>query len=164
MQVWLLPLLYLGTLWLHLTVASLFPAGSAAPDILLVAALAAGLIRGPLGGALAGLFFGLGGDLITGRLIGLGAISLAMAGATAGIISRRVFRENLLVLSLVALLLSNFQTFAYGLGARAFGVPFGLARALLAVGLPVGAYSAVLVPVVYALTYRRLGTGDRPDD
>lgn len=164
MPAWVMPLLYLAALWLHLAVSSLFPAQSAAPDILLVATLAAGLLRGPQAGAIAGLAFGLGGDLITGRLIGLGALSLAMSGATAGVISRRVFRENLLVLALVSLLLSNLATVGYGVGAAAFGIRFSLARAIVAVGLPTGIYSAVLVPVLYTLTYRKLGLSGRSDD
>lgn len=163
--VWVLA--YVAVLWTHLAVASLFPAQSAAPDVLLVGALLVGLLRGPLPGASAGIVLGMSGDIIAGRLMGLGGLTLALAGLIAGLASRRVFRENLLIIGVTSLVLSIGATLAYGIGARALGVGFGLVRAVWAVGLPVGLYSAFLVPVLYAISFRRFGavavSGSRDD-
>jgi hypothetical protein len=72
----------------------------------------------------------------------------------AGLIGRRVFRENLLVLGAVALLLSTASTVGYALLAMVLGMRLDVPRVFVARGLPVGLYSSVLVPLGYTLGYR----------
>jgi len=153
---WGWALAYVAAVWLQLTASSLFPPGRAAPDVFLVAVIAVGLMRGLGSGLAAGLLLGLTGDLIGGRLVGLGALTLAATGILAGLISRRVFRDNLLLVSAVALLLSVTDVGVYAVLGRALGARFDVLRALAAIGLPVGLYSAIAVPPVYALGFRRL--------
>lgn len=157
MRRWVWLPFYFGILWAHVALASLFSLRSAAPDLLLAGALLLGLLRGPVSGALAGLILGLSGDILAGRLVGLSSLSLALAGSAAGFVARRVFRENLAIVAATAFILSMVAALAYGLGAKALGVPFRLGPAMLAVGLPVALYSSALVPVIYAVTFRRLG-------
>lgn len=154
--VWAWALFYVGALWLQLTVSSLFAAGAAAPDLLLVFTLALGFLRGPGTAASWGAVLGLSADVIAGRLIGLGGLSLAAAGLAAGLVAGRVFRENLIVLAATSFVLGLATAVVYGLGAKILGIGFNMWRAMIAVGLPAGVYGAILVPVVCRLGYRRL--------
>jgi len=147
---------YTCTVFLQLAVSSLFPPGQAAPDFFLVAAVALGLLRGAGPGLAAGLLLGLTGDLIGGRLVGLGALTLAFGGGLAGLITRRVFRDNLVVVSAIALVLALFTVAGYAVFGWALGVRFNTWRAIVAIGVPVGLYSSVFVPLVYATGFHAL--------
>ncbi len=160
MRFWGWLIAYVAAVWLDLAALSLFPAGSPAPSVFLVLTITAGLLRGPFAGMATGVVLGLTADLISGRLIGLGALTAAIVGALAGLVARRVFRENLTIVAAVSLLLSGLWSIAYSGGAWLFGVPFHPGRAFVAIGLPVGIYNSVLVPVLYALGFRRFGQLD----
>jgi rod shape-determining protein MreD len=150
-------LAYIVAVWLDLTASSLFPAGSPAPNVFLIVTIAAGLLRGPLAGVATGVTLGLTADLISGRLVGLGALTVAIVGAVAGLIARRVFRENLLIVAAVALLLSGLWSLLYACGAWLYGTPFHPGRAFMAIGLPIGIYNSILVPALYSAGFRRFG-------
>jgi cell shape-determining protein MreD len=111
-------------------------------------------------GVAAGLLLGLTGDLVVGRLVGLGALTLAMAGGLAGAITRRVFRDNLVVVGAIAAVLGMLTVTAYAALGWALGVRFNTWGAIVAIGAPVGLYCAVLVPLVYAIGFRSL---NRPE-
>ena len=157
MRRWLWVAACLGVLAAHTAISSLFPVHSAAPDLLLVGTLVIGMLRGPVPGAASGLALGFAGDILAGRLIGLGALTIALSGAAAGLIARRVFRENLIAIAVTSFALGLAVTGAYGIGARWLGLSFSVGGALWAIGVPVGLYSALLVPLFYALAYQRLG-------
>lgn len=148
-------LLLTGVLWLHITMSAAAGAGGSGPDLLLVLAILAGLLQGPLAGAGYGFAAGLAGDILTGRLVGLGALSLAGSGLAAGVAARRVFRDNLAVLGAVAFVLALLSTAAHGLAAQALGVPVSVLRLVWGQGIARALYSAVLVPLAYAAARRR---------
>lgn len=160
MRFWGWMIAYVCAVWADLTASSLFPSGVAAPNVFLMLAITAGLLRGPHTGAATGAVLGLTADLISGRLIGLGGLTAAAIGAVAGLIARRVYRENLVVVAAVALLLSGLWSVLYAGGAWLMGIPFHAGRAFVVIGLPVGMYSSIVVPVLYALGFRRLGQYD----
>lgn len=162
MRLWGWVIAYIGAVWLDLTASSLFPAGAPAPNLFLIIAMTAGLLRGPLAGAATGAVLGLTADLVSGRLVGLGALTAAIIGAIAGLIARRVFRENLVIVAAVALLLSGLWSILYACGAWLFGAQFHPGRAFVAIGLPVGIYSSLIVPALYALGFRRFGQFEQP--
>jgi rod shape-determining protein MreD len=159
-RLWGWPIVYAAAVWLDLTASSLFPAGSPAPNVFLILTISAGLLRGPLAGIAVGGVLGLTGDLISGRLVGLGALTLAVMGVISGLVARRVFRENLVIVAAVSLLLSGLWSILYSGGAWLFGIPFHPGRAFVVIGIPVGIYSAVLTPALYALGFRRFGQYD----
>jgi rod shape-determining protein MreD len=159
MSWWGWGIVYAAAVGLQLTLSSFFGLYQPAPDVFLAVTVTVALLKGPVFGAGWGLLLGLSGDLISGRLIGLGALSLAIPGIIAGLLARRVFRENLLVLSAMAMLLGYISSLIYALGASVMGVRFDISRALLVIGVPVGLYGAVLVPLFYALAHKRLGPG-----
>ncbi len=110
------------------------------------------LIDGPVAGAAVGLSAGLLGDMLAGRLVGLGALALGGAGLLGGFLGGSLFRENLLVPYLAGALITVVYDMLFVLGARAFGVkiPFGesLVRALLPSLWYNGLLAGLLFPVV----------------
>lgn len=156
---WAWLVLYATLVWLQTSLSAFFGLFRAAPDIFLAATITMGLLRGPVAGAATGLLLGLSGDLVSGRLIGLGAVALAVPGIIAGLIARRVYRENLIVLAGLAAALAALSSAAYVAGASLLGVRLGFVRGMLVIGLPVALYTAVLVPVLYLVSQRKLGPG-----
>jgi len=153
--------LYASLVWLQTSLSAFFGLFRAAPDIFLAVTITLGLLHGPVTGAATGLLLGLSGDLVSGRLIGLGALALAIPGIIAGLIARRVYRENLAVLAGLAAALATLSSAAYVAGASLLGIRLGFVRGMLVIGLPVALYTAVLVPVFYLVSQRRLGPGAR---
>lgn len=159
---WLI--VFVAVSWLQLAAQAAFPARAIAPDINLAATVVVGFLRGPSSGMAAGLALGLTSDVLTGRMVGLSALVLVAVGLAAGLVTRRVFRENLPVLALTAFLLGLLHTLLYWAGARAFGLGFPLLRSIWVIGLPVGLHTALLGGLGYAVTYRRFGLAAGGDD
>jgi rod shape-determining protein MreD len=75
------------------------------PNILIVFVILTGLLHGNAEGGTVGFFAGLGVDLLFGGVLGFYALLGLYLGIAAGSVSRRLFRENLLV--------AVFFTFVY---------------------------------------------------
>jgi rod shape-determining protein MreD len=75
------------------------------PNILVVFVIITGLLRGNTEGGIVGFFAGMGIDLLFGGVLGFYALLGLYLGIAAGSVSRRLFRENLLV--------AVFFTFVY---------------------------------------------------
>lgn len=75
------------------------------PNILIVFVIITGLLRGNTEGGTVGFFAGLATDMLFGGVLGFYALLGLYLGIAAGSVSRRLFRENLLV--------AVFFTFVY---------------------------------------------------
>lgn len=75
------------------------------PNILVVFVIITGLLRGNIEGGTVGFFAGLATDMLFGGVLGFYALLGLYLGIAAGSVSRRLFRENLLV--------AVFFTFVY---------------------------------------------------
>ena len=64
------------------------------PDLALVFAVVAGYLYGRMDGAAVGLLCGFMLDMQSGRILGLGMLSLMMTGLLPGLLFRRVFRKS----------------------------------------------------------------------
>jgi rod shape-determining protein MreD len=118
------------------------------PDLLLLWTIGGGLLGGPQVGAVVGFGSGvLQGALIQSHL-GAYAISKLLAGVAAGLLGRRVFRDNWLVPSLAAAALTILHEVLFVLLSR---VDAG--STLRVIGLRV-LYHAALAPLGYALIAR----------
>lgn len=124
------------------------------PDLLLLLAVAYGLLYGPVRGAAVGFLGGILQDLLVGRLIGMHALSKAVAGALAGLAEREVFKENLampFLLTMVGTVLSELLVYSV---LYAVGRHMPLAQAWKQVIVPEAIYNAVLSPFLYRILYR----------
>lgn len=124
------------------------------PDLLLLLAVIYGLLYGPARGFTVGFLGGFLQDLLTGRFLGLHAISKGITGLLIGLAEREVFKENLampFLLSLVGTVLSELMVFAvlFAVGRHA---PFSQAWRHIIV--PEAIYNAMLAPFIYRLIYR----------
>lgn len=130
------------------------------PDLVLVVVCAIGLVLGSLRGAAAGFFAGLLVDVLTGRLVGLGALSKGAAGYAAGWMGQRLFRENLFVPAGIALAVSVGEGVLYILGTHAFGVPIPLIAGAVHIVLPEAWYNALAAVLLFPLLFRALRFAD----
>lgn len=118
------------------------------PDLILLSAVFFGMVEGPVKGAVFGFVGGLFQDLLLGRLIGLGAVTVMSAALALGFVGRRLYKENLLVRFLTVLGGTWTAQVLYLLGKVAFGLSvswsFFTWRTVLGTGLFNGLISIIL--------------------
>lgn len=156
-------LLYAGMMLLAalLLQAAFFPSLAilgAHPDLVTLLVILFGLYWGPSTGALLGAVGGIAVDLLTGHLVGLGAVTRALVGWLAGLTGERFFSENFLVPVLAVLVGTIVEQFLFFLGAAIYGVSGRASGGLFLAAAATGWYGALLavplVPAVLALTRR----------
>ncbi|MCL1804681.1 MAG: rod shape-determining protein MreD [Clostridiales bacterium] len=93
------------------------------PDFLILLVVFNAMFRGPVRGGVAGFLVGLAEDLFFGRFIGLNALAKCVAGAVTGALTRSIFKENMwvpVINALIGSLICLFIVFVFGhmAGAR----------------------------------------------
>lgn len=143
--------------------AAFFPAYTlfgARPDLVTLLVVLFGLFWGPRTGAFLGGVGGLAVDLLTGRLVGLGALTRATIGLAGGLVGQRVFSENWLVPVVAVLVGTVAEQVLYVAGASIYGLPAPWTESFFLSALATGWYGALLavplLPAVVILT-RRFG-------
>ena len=86
----------LGMSLLQVTWPEVLTIRGARPDLALVFAAVAGYLYGTMDGAVVGLLCGFMLDMQSGRILGLGMLSLMFTGMIPGLLFRRVFRKSAL--------------------------------------------------------------------
>jgi rod shape-determining protein MreD len=125
------------------------------PDLVMLIIVLYGFLLGPKEGAFLGYAGGLVEDLIFGQYIGLSALSNMVAGYLAGVAGERLYRENILVASLVTF----FVTLAGFLVNYLLLYYLGLhvsPSALVRVVLPAAVYTSILAPFIFGRIFRYL--------
>lgn len=92
------------------------------PELILLTALLFAMLEGPISGGIFGFIGGLLQDLLTGRFLGLGALTVMGAAFTIGFLSRRLYKENLMVRFSTILVGTWVGQILYLLGQAAFGL------------------------------------------
>ena len=123
---------------------SVFPLRGVTPDLVLIAAISVGVLRGYLSGAAFGFAGGMLADILTGRLIGLGALILAAVGAAAGALGQRIESERISVVLLFNVAGAALYLSFYGAGAWAFGVHMPVWEGVAALAPWLMAYNGAL--------------------
>jgi len=125
-----------------------FP-GGVTPDLVLIMVFSYGLLRGSDEGAFFGLCSGFLMDLITGNILGIGALVKMTAGFFAGFLEKVIFKDNLLVPALAALsgtiAFETFEMIMY----LSFKTNFSFFGVFLTAVLPLSVYNMLLAPPVY---------------
>lgn len=140
---WLL-LLTLGGSVAQSSLVQALSVGGATPDLPFILTVFWALRRGPEAGCVAGFFAGLLQDVAAGGLVGVQALTKALAGFSLGLAGGRLWVANPLVQvpGLVALTLAE-GLLRFGL-LQLFHYPASLGALLVEVILPQALYNGVL--------------------
>lgn len=138
------------------SVMSHFPLFGVYPDLILVAVVSIGFLRGPVSGAGFGAAGGLLADILTGQLIGLGAMISCGVGLACGAIGSRLFGEKLLFPTLFSVPATLVHLVLYGAGAWAFGIHMPIAEGVATMGPPLIVYNALMIVIVHPIL-RQIG-------
>lgn len=127
-----------------------FP-GDIVPDLILIMVISYGLLRGPDEGLFFGLAAGLFLDLVAGGLIGIQTMSKSIAGFSAGLLEKTIFKDNLLVPVIAALIgtivLESLNVLMY----LSFHGNYNYWLVLVSAIFPLSVYNALFAPVIYHL-------------
>lgn len=127
-----------------------FP-GNIVPDLILIMVISYGLLRGPDEGLFFGLAAGLFLDLVAGGIIGIQTLSKSIAGFSAGLLEKNIFKDNLLVPVLAVLIgtivLESFNVMMY----LSFQGNYNYWLVLISTIIPLSVYNTVFAPVIYRL-------------
>ncbi len=128
--------------------------GQVIPDLVLIMVISYGLLRGPDEGLLFGLLSGFFLNLLSGGIIGIEALSKMMAGYSAGLLEKNIFKDNLLVPVIAVFLGTVIFDSVSLLMYIAFKANYNFWGAMLTTVLPQALYSSVLAPLIYYLMLR----------
>ena len=124
------------------------------PDLVFIIVVSYALLKGPYIGTNLGLFAGFFMDLVSGNIIGVGVLTKMLAGFSAGLLEKTIFKDNLLVpaigVYLGTILFETLNLIIY----ISFGANFNFFQTILHTVLPMACYNAILAPVIYHLLHK----------
>lgn len=128
--------------------------GDAHPQVMLLVAVAAGLLGGAEEGALVGFGAGLLSDLFVQTPLGLSALAFALVGFAVGSVQSGIIHSAWWIAPVTALLASTAGILLYGVMGAVIGQTHFVSPRLLATAGGVGVMNAVIaVPVVRAVSW-----------
>ena len=137
-------LMLLGGGLAQTSVAPALQVGGVAPDLPLILTVLLGLRRGPEVGCLSGFVVGLFQDTAAGAFVGAQALTKALAGFGAGLISERLWVSHPLVQVPGLVLLTFAEGFARYWLLQLFHFPAPFGDLMLHVVLPQALYNGFL--------------------
>lgn len=143
-----LTLVLLFGLTLHLSLFATARIGEVRPEVLLLIAVAAGIVGGPERGAVVGFLAGIVADLFLHTPLGLSALAFSLVGFAVGTSQSIVIRSAWWIPPATALVASAAGILLYGLLGALIGRPEFLEPRVLVVAAGVGAANALLSPAV----------------
>ncbi|MGH9154661.1 MAG: rod shape-determining protein MreD [Acidimicrobiales bacterium] len=118
------------------------------PDLLLLLAVAGGIVGGRERGAVVGFAAGLAADLLSQTPFGLSSLAFGLVGYGVGTLQAALIRLAWWIPLATGMAASAAGVLLYGLLGALMGQSYLLAPELVALAAVVGALNAVLVPVV----------------
>ncbi|MGH9282339.1 MAG: rod shape-determining protein MreD [Acidimicrobiales bacterium] len=141
-------------LTLHLSLFAGIRIGDAHPQVMLLIAVAAGLLGGSERGALIGFMAGLLADLFVQTPLGLAALTYALVGFSVGTVQSALIRSAWWIEPLTALVASFAGVLLYGLLGALIGQSHFVSPRLLIVAGWVAAMNALLaLPLTRAVQW-----------
>jgi rod shape-determining protein MreD len=123
------------------------------PDLVLLVVIYYGFIHGSREGAYLGFLGGLLSDFLTGHYIGLNALSKMAAGYAVGIGKTSLYKESIVIATVVAFVGSIVGQTVYYLILLVIGIQVAPVSAIFQIVVPVAFYNAVLTPLFYGRFY-----------
>lgn len=121
------------------------------PDLILIMVISYGLLKGSESGTAFGLVSGFVMDLFSGNVIGIGALIKMIAGFSAGLLEKNIFKDNLLIPALVTfvwtIVLESFNVII----RLVFKANFNFLTVFISIIVPLAIYNALLAPIIYQL-------------
>lgn len=149
-------LLLIIALILQATLVPLIAVQGIRPDLLLLAVVSSGLLLGKEQGVGIGFFAGLLQDLASGNIFGLNVLSKMTTGYVAGLLERKVFKENIL-LPVLAIVVATFFNGAITIFLMlVFGHKLDLPLAAMNVAMT-SVYNAILAVPMHRAVYSLAG-------
>jgi len=128
--------------------------GLVKPDMILILVIAYGLYHGYYKGAFLGLIAGLFMDVLSGGVIGIGALVKMAAGFSAGLLQKLIFKDNLLVPTLAVFLGTViFESFNL-LMHISFHANYRFSLLFVSAIFPLAVYNSLLAPILYYFLLR----------
>lgn len=128
------------------------------PNLILVYTVCSSILEGSTGGALIGLFAGLTQDIVSGKVMGFYAILGMYLGAISGLASKRLYKDNYIVVFLFTFILTIvYESGVYllsGFGSLRSGLLFGLKRIVLPEALYNSAFSILIYYLLIKINRR----------
>lgn len=147
-----LPFVLFVALTLHQSLFATMRVGDAHPQVMLLVAVAGGLLAGSERGALIGFTAGLLADLFVQTPLGLSALAYALVGFSVGGVQSGIIRSAWWISPLTSLVASFAGVMLYGLLGALIGQSHFVSPRLLVIAASVAAMNAVLaLPVVRAM-------------
>jgi rod shape-determining protein MreD len=147
------PVLLISALALHLTLFSVLRIGGTAPDLMLLVAVAGGLVGGPVRGAMLGFTAGIAIDVFLRTPMGLSALVFTLVGYGVGVVSTGVLTPSWYLPVVTASIASAAGILIYAFVGAMLGEPM-INRRLFTIVSVVAVGNAILaVPVLRAVTW-----------
>src|SRR5437868_28900 len=147
------PLLLVSALALHLALFSVVRVAGAAPDVMLLLAVAGGLVGGPVKGAVLGFTAGIAVDVFLRTPMGLSALVFTLVGYGVGIISTGVLTPSWYLPVVTASLASAGGVVLYAFVGAMLGEPMVSRRLVTIVGVVAVGNAILAIPVLRAVTW-----------
>jgi len=147
------PLLFISALALHLALIPVLRVAGAAPDVMLLLAVAGGLVGGPLRGAVLGFAAGITVDVFLRTPMGLSALVFTLVGYTVGVVSTGVLTPSWYLPVVTASMASAAGVLLYAFVGAMLGEPMVNRRLMTIVGVVAVGNGVLALPVIRAVTW-----------
>lgn len=124
------------------------------PDLLLIVVLSTGLLTGKEKGVAVGFFAGMLADLASGGVFGCHTLAKMAIGYGAGLLERKVFKENILLPLLAAMVATVIHSALITIILAAMGYKIEVVSLITDNLLPLMAYNIIAAIPVHLLIYK----------
>ena len=124
------------------------------PDLVLIIVISVALLRGAREGAATGFFAGILKDLMFGKVFGARALEGLLLGFTVGVLNKRLYKENVVVVVLLTFIFSFCLGVIIGLLNIFMGAQENILTLLKTIIVAEAVYNSVASIFVYYIVYR----------
>ncbi|MEA2685056.1 MAG: rod shape-determining protein MreD, partial [Actinomycetota bacterium] len=147
------PLLFLVALAVHLALIPVVRVAGATPDVMLLLAVAGGLVGGPVRGAILGFAAGIAVDVFLRTPMGLSALVFTLVGYSVGTVSTGVLSPSWYLPVVTASIASAAGVVLFAFVGAMLGEPMVNRRLVTIVSVVAVGNAVLAVPMIRAVTW-----------